>query len=106
MVVLHNAVATNCHLCLRSTTPVFALIRETAANSQKRSQLAGMHSPAKPSETPQDRLKEICQILAAGLVRLHARKSSGFSAADGESSLDCVGHQSGDPLPEVQRERV
>ena len=35
------------------------------------------------------------EILAVGLMRLHARQSSALSAHCGESSLDCVGHQSG-----------
>jgi hypothetical protein len=41
------------------------------------------------------RLVEIAEILAAGLVRLRARKSSQKSAHPGESSLDCAGYQSG-----------
>jgi len=40
---------------------------------------------------------EIAEILAAGLVRLRARKSRGISADGGESSLDFVSAQSGDP---------
>jgi hypothetical protein len=42
-----------------------------------------------------ERITEICEILALGLIRLNARKSSQFSAATGESSLDCLAHQSG-----------
>jgi hypothetical protein len=45
--------------------------------------------------TPAERLDEIADILAAGLTRLKLRKSSGLSADDGESSLDCVAYQSG-----------
>jgi hypothetical protein len=41
------------------------------------------------------RLEEIAEILAAGLMRLHARKSSPLSPHVGERSLDCAGHQSG-----------
>lgn len=44
----------------------------------------------------QKHLAEVFEILAAGLVRLGAAKSSGFSTAGRESSLDCVGDQSGD----------
>lgn len=40
-------------------------------------------------------LKELASILAAGLQRLRARKSSELSGADGESSLDFVANQSG-----------
>lgn len=43
-----------------------------------------------------DRIAEIGEILALGLVRLMARKSSKQSDKDGESSLDFVAEQSGD----------
>jgi hypothetical protein len=43
-----------------------------------------------------ERIAEIGEILAAGLVRLRARKSSEFSRQIGESSLDCLGKQSAD----------
>jgi hypothetical protein len=43
---------------------------------------------------PAERLDEIAEILAAGLVRLNTRKSSGLSPRRGESSLDCAAHQS------------
>jgi hypothetical protein len=42
-----------------------------------------------------ERLDELAEILAAGLLRLKANKSSGLSAATGESSLDCAARQSG-----------
>ena len=45
--------------------------------------------------TAAERLDEIADILAAGLIRLRARKSSGLSANHGESSLDFSPHQSG-----------
>ena len=38
--------------------------------------------------TAAERLDEVAEILAAGLMRLRARKSSPLSAARGESSLD------------------
>ncbi len=41
-----------------------------------------------------ERLDEIAELLAAGLMRLQARKSSPLSAAGGESLLDCAAHQS------------
>jgi hypothetical protein len=42
-----------------------------------------------------ERLDEIADILAAGLIRLKARKSSGLSRDCGESSLDFLPDQSG-----------
>jgi hypothetical protein len=42
-----------------------------------------------------DRLDDIDDILAAGLMRLCARKSSRQSAGRGENSLDCAGDPSG-----------
>jgi len=38
--------------------------------------------------TPAERITEIARILALGLIRLHARKSSPIVADGGESSLD------------------
>jgi hypothetical protein len=52
-------------------------------------------NPLHPEEmTPADRLAEIAEILAAGLVRLRAGQSTPLSRDGGESSLDCPGHQS------------
>jgi hypothetical protein len=45
--------------------------------------------------TSNGRLTEVAEILAAGLMRLHARKSSQKAADQGESSLDCAAYQSG-----------
>ena len=42
-----------------------------------------------------ERLDEIAEILAAGLMRLKSRQSTPLSPDGGESSLDCAGHQSG-----------
>jgi hypothetical protein len=42
-----------------------------------------------------DRIVEIASILAAGLMRLRARKSSGFSPETGESSLHFSPPESG-----------
>jgi hypothetical protein len=44
---------------------------------------------------PQERLDEIAEILATGLMRLQSRQSSQLSTDRGESSLDCAGSQSG-----------
>ena len=42
-----------------------------------------------------ERLDEIAEILAAGLMRLRVPQSSHLSRHDGESSLDCFANQSG-----------
>ena len=42
-----------------------------------------------------ERLDEVAEILAAGLMRLHGRQSTPLSGHRGESSLDCAAHQSG-----------
>ena len=45
-------------------------------------------NPLHPSHMSTDeRLAEIAEILAAGLIRLHARQSSRLSADHGDSSL-------------------
>ncbi len=44
-----------------------------------------------------ERLAEVAEILAAGLVRLISRQSTALSADPGESSLDCADDQSGHP---------
>lgn len=55
-----------------------------------------MFNPLDPGQlTAKERLSELAEILAAGLIRLHARQSTPLSAACGESSFDCVGHRSG-----------
>ena len=45
--------------------------------------------------TVAERLDEVAEILATGLIRLRGPKSSPLSPASGESSLDCPAHQSG-----------
>jgi hypothetical protein len=50
---------------------------------------------ARSSQSTHKRLAEIAEILAAGLMRLLAGKSSGLSADLGESSLHFSGRQSG-----------
>ena len=44
--------------------------------------------------TPAERLDEVAEILAAGLMRLRTRQSTPESADLGESSLDCPADQS------------
>jgi hypothetical protein len=51
------------------------------------------------SREADDRLAEIGEILAAGVMRLEARKSSGISAETGESPLHFMPDQSGHANP-------
>ena len=55
------------------------------------------------SISPHARLAEIAEILAVGLMRLMARKSSPISADPGESSLDLSAAESGHPTPVERR---
>ena len=53
-------------------------------------------NPLHPNQmTTAERLGELASILAAGVVRLHARKSSKLSADLGDSCLDFPVHRSG-----------
>ena len=60
-----------------------------------------VHSHARPSPVsadhlpPADRLAELGELLAAGLMRLQAGKSSRLSADRGDSSVDFVPDRSG-----------
>ena len=47
--------------------------------------------------SPADRLAELAELLARGLIRLHARKSSSLSAERGESFVDFSATRSGHP---------
>jgi hypothetical protein len=63
-----------------------------------------MSNPLRPDlMTPAERLEEIADILAAGLMRLRARKSSQISGDPGESSLDFSPDRRGHARP---RERA
>jgi hypothetical protein len=53
------------------------------------------NTPAHDPSSARERITEIGEILALGLVRLKARKSSQLSGTTGESSLACVADQSG-----------
>jgi hypothetical protein len=55
------------------------------------------------SHVEYDRIPEITEILAAGFMRVVARKSSPISANTGESLLDISPDQSGDPTPVDRR---
>jgi hypothetical protein len=48
-----------------------------------------------PIEESSKHLDEVAEILAAGLMRLRARKSSGFSPTEAENSLDTLARRSG-----------
>jgi hypothetical protein len=50
-----------------------------------------------------ERLDELAEILATGLMRLKARKSSSLSAHGGESSLDYPSEQSSHANPQMKR---
>lgn len=54
-------------------------------------------------DSAQDRIAEIGEILALGLMRLRAWKSSKLCGESGESSLDFVGQQSGHRNTETER---
>lgn len=56
-----------------------------------------MVNPKGNSQVPSERWLELASILAAGLMRLYARKSSQISAASEESSLDFTPAESGHP---------
>jgi hypothetical protein len=58
------------------------------------------------SITPAERLDEIAEILAAGLVRLKAGKSSQLSADFGDSSLHFPPDQSGRVSPANVKENA
>jgi hypothetical protein len=63
------------------------------------------HTKRGPSASisPHARIGEIANILAAGLMRLVARKSSPIFADTGDSSLDFSATESGHPTPVKRR---
>lgn len=63
------------------------------------------HTKPGPSASisPHARIGEIAEILAVGLMRLMARKSSPISADPGECSLDLSAAESGHPTPVERR---
>jgi hypothetical protein len=64
----------------------------------------GMSNPLHPTRmTPAERLAELGRILAAGLIRMKARQSSGLSADCGESSVDLLRLKSGHATPTQRR---
>ncbi len=54
-----------------------------------------MFNPLNPAHmSAAERLDELADILAIGLMRLRTRQSTPLSRDRGESSLDCAAHQS------------
>lgn len=51
----------------------------------------------------QERLAEVCRILASGAIRLRATKSTLLSGTDAESSLHLSADQSGHATPTQRR---
>jgi hypothetical protein len=77
-------------------TPEPAAQRPLGKNRPAGRYKGGMSNPLRPDlMTPAERLAEIAEILAAGLIRLRARQSSPLSPDSGESSLDCYARRSG-----------
>jgi hypothetical protein len=62
--------------------------------------MQGQNSSDEPTS---DRIAEIGEILALGLMRLRARKSSKASEKERESSLDFVAGESGHRNTETER---
>jgi hypothetical protein len=54
-----------------------------------------MQAERNDTQTGEDRIAEIGELLSLGLMRLIARKSSQLSRNVGESLLDCDGQESG-----------
>ena len=65
----------------------------------------GSHNALHPDRmTTAERLSELSSILAAGLIRLKARKSRQLSVDQGDSYLDLPTHQSGHEPVETKTE--
>ena len=63
-----------------------------------------MANPLHPNRmSPAERVAEIGRILAAGLIRMKASKSSALSADRGESTVDLSGPKSGHATRNSQR---
>lgn len=73
--------------------PYRSLLREGATTNESSPHMGNGIDPGCLSAA--ERLDEIADILAAGLIRLRARKSSQISAHHGESSLDFSPDQRG-----------
>jgi hypothetical protein len=60
--------------------------------------------PSKAGNDARERIAEIGEILALGLIRLRARQSSQTWPTERESSLACVGQESGHANRVLHRE--
>jgi hypothetical protein len=67
------------------------------------SQPTAMTGAPELSQSSAERLSEIAEILAAGFMRLVARKSSPIFADTGDSLLDFSATESGHPTPVDRR---
>ena len=83
-----------------------SLLREGAPNKAGTFPLA-CHPASIPAHlSASERLDEIADVLAAGLMRLRVRKSSAFSRDVGESSLDYSADQRGHAHPREREARA
>jgi hypothetical protein len=71
-----------------------------------RSRSAQLAAPSTEPLAPEERVAEIGEILAAGLMRLEARKSSPISADCGDSSLHFSPDQSGAGSPNIDQQET
>jgi hypothetical protein len=62
-----------------------------------------MRAAATLPVSPEERLSELAEILAAGLMRVATRKSSELCDLSGESSLHMLPDQSGHPASSSRR---
>ena len=81
----------------RSNLLQFEGMNARQQNSQTNSVIADRYANGGGSAVSY--MPEIAEILAAGLMRVQARKSSGKSRETGESSLDFSGGKSGHQAP-------
>ena len=71
-------------------------LRVLSGNAEFRCATDTMHNALHPDHmTAAERLDEVAEILAAGIIRLKARKSSGISVDRGDSCLDFTAPQRG-----------
>jgi hypothetical protein len=79
-------------ICASATTR--ADLPSTQSTSEQR--------PSRHANDARERIAEIGEILAAGLIRLRTRQSSRMGRGAGESSLEHVASQSGHANPETE----
>ncbi len=70
-------------------------MRPAAAHTGPTKRTAGSDRVIPPDRRDNERLAEIGEILAAGLMRLRARKSSGLLSGEPAFSLETLPRQSG-----------